>query len=114
MSQVRKIKVMAGNPADKSLTLVPKEVIAWRGDFIVWEIDPYSGVKSIDKIEMKRGAKNVFLAPPHANGKNWTAEIDGEANEDDVCTYSIIWTGIDGKRRVFDPIITIKPTQDQV
>jgi len=109
MSQVRKIKVMAGNPAEQSLTLVPKEKIAWRGEFIVWEIDPHSGVRSIENIEKKEGASDIFLIDPHPNGKNWTAEINSLVKEGDKYTYSIHWIGEDGKCRVYDPIITIKP-----
>ena len=106
MSNVHEIKIKKGY-SDGTLKLSPKQTFARNKDFISWIIDSDT-VTSIEKIEKKSGA-DIFIIPPHANGRDWSAEIKDNLPADSECEYLIGWNGKYGPK-VFDPKISVNPT----
>ena len=89
-----------------------------RTDRVHWKVKPSSGVDHISAITMKNiaGSRNVFSgnppAPQSADKKEWKGIVDGNAPDYSVYVYKIDWVP-DGSStpKIFDPIISIKPTE---
>ena len=110
MAGVKTIKIKRGNP-DGTLDLTGNgKMNAWKRDFILWTINPDSGVASIDNIVMKEGSTDIFLNHPRRNGPDWSGEIRWDVQRGQEYRYAIHWTDTNGTQHKPDPIITIKPS----
>jgi hypothetical protein len=113
MSQVHKIKIKNGNYSTGELTLSDGgHTRADKTDYVNWSIqrNATNKVASIENIQIKTNNPSIFSTNPHANGEEWSAEIDYNALYNAECYYSICWKGKDGKDYIHDPKISVKPS----
>ena len=101
------------NEGDKNLTTT-----FLKGDTIIWKVDIYSDISSIDAItqlETRLGKIGLILpifksAPTLMNNgtKNWSAELRKDISFDSlIVEYTITYT-VDGKQHTQDPKLQIR------
>lgn len=80
-----------------------------RGDTVVWEIKPNSGIGEVSDIRAKDGRFNIFDPnDPHKNGQGkWKGKVKNTAEGKDAYDIDYI---INGKIFSEDPELRIKPT----
>ena len=117
----RIIKIEKGYPTTCKLKLSDEGTTnANPGDQVTWEIDPGSGVASIDKIIVDKGSTNVFIKKPKklpGGSTSWEGTINPDLPPDTVESYTIKWTTTGsgwlnsggGKVCSFDPQIIVNP-----
>lgn len=113
MSRLHKIKIKNGDYDTGQLTLSDGgHTRANKTDYINWSIHNNAGnrVVSIIGIEKKSNNPDIFSIDPHANGAEWSAEIDNHTTYHTECLYSISWKGKDGNNYIHDPKISVKPS----
>jgi hypothetical protein len=90
---------------------------AVKSEQVHWKVKEGIDVDYISAITWKDmpGSEDVFSCHRPAeqeNKKNWKGKVNEDAEDYSVYVYSITWVKtVDGTTHIFDPIISIKPSE---